>query len=104
MSRPGRGFLMSSAGTRWLVDSKVYRQKLAARGVSELVYSMLKPKAVTYFQRTVDRQREAGFDVGVLGCTEIPLVMNDANSPLRRTTRRGCWPSPRCDRGGATAD
>jgi aspartate racemase len=27
-------------------------------------------------------QDEEGCDAVVLGCTEIPLIMNDANSPL----------------------
>jgi len=26
---------------------------------------------------------DAGCDAVVLGCTEIPLIMNDANSPLQ---------------------
>ncbi len=26
--------------------------------------------------------KDAGCDAVVLGCTEIPLIMNDANSPL----------------------
>ncbi len=26
--------------------------------------------------------QDAGCDAVVLGCTEIPLIMNDANSPL----------------------
>jgi aspartate racemase len=28
------------------------------------------------------RMKDAGCDGVVLGCTEIPLIMNDANSPL----------------------
>ena len=28
------------------------------------------------------RMKEQGCDAVVLGCTEIPLVMNDENSPL----------------------
>jgi aspartate racemase len=87
-------------GTRWLVDSDVYPAKLAARGLGfvrpsieerdelnriimdELVCSRFEPAAVAYFQRVIERMKAGGCDAVVLGCTEIPLIMNDANSPL----------------------
>ncbi len=87
-------------GTRWLVASEIYPEKLTARGVEyvrpnsaereeinriimdELVYGVFKPEAVAYFQRVIERMKNEGCDAVVLGCTEIPLIMNDANSPL----------------------
>lgn len=87
-------------GTRWLVASEVYPEKLTERGleyvrpnnterdeihriiVDELVYGVLKPEAAAYFQRVIARMRDQGCDGVVLGCTEIPLLMSDANSPL----------------------
>ncbi len=87
-------------GTRWLVASEVYPEKLTERGleyvrpnnterdeihriiVDELVYGVLKPEAAAYFQRVIARMRGQGCDGVVLGCTEIPLLMSDANSPL----------------------
>ena len=87
-------------GTRWLVDSAVYPEKLAARGIEyvrpgpeqrneinriimeELTYGVFKPEAVAYFQRTIAGLAEQGCDAVVLGCTEIPLIIDDANSPL----------------------
>jgi aspartate racemase len=87
-------------GTRWLVESEVYPEKLAVRGLEyvrpsaderaeinriimdELVYGIFKPEAVTCFQQAIARLRNEGCDAVVLGCTEIPLIMNDANSPL----------------------
>jgi aspartate racemase len=48
----------------------------------ELVYGIVKPEAVTVFQRVMARMKEAGCDAVVLGCTEIPLIMNDQNAPL----------------------
>jgi aspartate racemase len=50
--------------------------------MDELVYSVFKPEAVAYFQRVIGRMKVEGCDAVVLGCTEIPLLMNDANSPL----------------------
>ncbi|WNG37950.1 amino acid racemase [Archangium violaceum] len=87
-------------GTRWLVESEVYPDKLTARGLEfvrpgsaereeinriimdELVYGVFKPEAVAYFQRVIRRMRDEGAEAVVLGCTEIPLIMNDSNSPL----------------------
>jgi aspartate racemase len=96
-----RGFRrLGLTGTRWLVESEVYPERLAARGLEylrpaptereeinriifdELVYGVFKPEAVAYFQRVMARLRGDGCDAVVLGCTEIPLIMNDANSPL----------------------
>jgi len=96
-----RGFRrLALTGTRWLVESAIYPEKLNARGLQyvrpnaverddinriimdELVYAVFKPEAVACFQRVVGRLKEEGCDAVVLGCTEIPLIMNDANTPL----------------------
>jgi aspartate racemase len=49
----------------------------------ELVNGMFTSDAVACFQRIIERMKGEGCDAVVLGCTEIPLIMNDANSPLR---------------------
>jgi aspartate racemase len=96
-----RGFRrVGLTGTRYLVDSEVYPEKLRRRGLQylrpdnverdeidriimqELVYGRFKPEAVGYFQRVMGRMKDEGCDAVVLGCTEIPLIMNDSNSPL----------------------
>jgi aspartate racemase len=87
-------------GTRWLVDSEVYPEKLAAHGLEwvrpnpaeraeihriimdELVYGVFEPAAVATFQRIIGRLAGEGCDAVVLGCTEIPLVLDDTTSPL----------------------
>lgn len=69
-----RGFQrIGLTGTRWLVDSAVYPEKLAARGLAyvrpstaereelnriimdELVYGVFKPEAVAYHQKVIGR-------------------------------------------------
>jgi len=96
-----RGFrTVGITGTRWLVDSQVYPEKLAAHGLKfvrpsaaereecnriimgELVCSSFTPESVGYFQQVIDRLKDQGCDAVVLGCTEIPLIINDANSSL----------------------
>ena len=60
--------------------------KLAKTGariiMDELVYGVFKPDAVAHFQRVIGRMKDEGCDAVVLGCTELPLIMNDSNSPL----------------------
>jgi aspartate racemase len=88
------------SGTRWLVGGEVYPEKLSARGIEtvrpgtadsdemdriimdELVCGTFRPEAVRFFQDAFARLASRGCDAVVLGCTEIPLIMNDANSPL----------------------
>jgi len=96
-----RGFRrIGLTGTRYLVESEVYPEKLKERGLEymlpdpeeraeinriifeELVCGVFKPDAVKYFQGVIGRMKERGCDAAVLGCTEIPLIMNDENSPL----------------------
>ncbi|MES2243115.1 MAG: amino acid racemase [Pseudomonadota bacterium] len=96
-----RGFRrIGITGTRWLVDSAVYPDKLVARGLQylrpndaerdelgriimdELVCGIFRPEAVASFQRVMERMKSEGCDAVVLGCTEIPLIINDGNAPL----------------------
>ena len=96
-----RGFKrIGIAGTCWLVDSEVYPEKLSERGLEylrptdaerddtnriimdELVMGIFRPEAIATYQRLFGRMKDAGCDAVVLGCTEIPLIMNDGNSPL----------------------
>jgi aspartate racemase len=96
-----RGFKrVGITGTRWLTESSVYPEKLEARGIAwlrpgeaereeinriimdELVCSVFKPGAVAYFQGVIEGLKRQGCDAVVLGCTEIPLIINDGNSPL----------------------
>jgi aspartate racemase len=87
-------------GTTWLVRSEVYPEKLAARGLqcvrpsdreqdkigriimNELVYGVFKPASIKYFESVIEGLKAQGCEAVVLGCTEIPLVIDDENSPL----------------------
>ena len=50
--------------------------------MDELVCGVFKPEAIAYLQRVIGRMRTQGCDAVVLGCTEIPLIIDDANSAL----------------------
>jgi aspartate racemase len=96
-----RGYrCLGLTGTRWLVDSEVYPTALTAHGLSfrrpppaerlainriimdELVYGVCTNESAQYFGTVIAGLSEAGCDAVVLGCTEIPLLINDHNSPL----------------------
>jgi aspartate racemase len=96
-----RGFRrIGITGTRWLVDSDVYPEKLRARGLEairpepaerdeigriimdELVRSEFKPESVAYFQQLIGRLKTRGCDAVALACTEIPLIIDDRNAAL----------------------
>lgn len=87
-------------GTRWLVDSRVYPDAFEARGLEwqrpesddrhrmgriimeELVYGVFDPGSVGELVQVIERLEARGCDAVVLGCTELPLVLGDDNSPL----------------------
>ena len=51
--------------------------------MDELVNGTFKPKAIAYLRQIIERLKQAGCDAAILGCTEIPLIIDDTNSPLR---------------------
>jgi aspartate racemase len=96
-----RGFRkIGITGTHWLVRSDVYPERLRAHGLDfarppederievgrlimdELVCGIQSPRQVDYLAGVIEGLERQGCDAVVLGCTELPLVMNDANSPL----------------------
>ena len=87
-------------GTKWLVDSEVYPESLDAKNINyrrpeadqimeinriimdELVYGTFNPKSIAYFQTTIEALKNRQCDAVILGCTEIPLIINNENSSL----------------------
>jgi aspartate racemase len=96
-----RGFKkLALTGTRWLVESNVYpdalkeyevsylrpekeeREEISRIIMEELVAGVFKDDGIRYFQCVIGRMKDEGCDAVVLGCTEIPLIINDSNSPI----------------------
>jgi hypothetical protein len=106
-ARKGRRF---SVRTPWFSDCVrrldrddlrgVYPDALGARGLSrvrpgrdtceevsriildELVKGIVLPESVAYLASVIDDLKSRGCDAVVLGCTELPLVLDDRNAPL----------------------
>ena len=82
------------------MEGPVYRETLAARGIEhevpeaadrgrinaiifdELVYGRFEETSRRYFREVIEALGARGCDAVVLGCTEIPLLVSDADSPL----------------------
>lgn len=96
-----RGFRkLGLTGTAWLVASDVYPVALASEGLAcvrptdaerevmgriimdELVAGQVLPQSLSTFQSVVAGFRGQGCDAVILGCTEIPLILNDGNAGL----------------------
>jgi aspartate racemase len=97
----GRGFRrVGLTGTKFLVDGPVYPAKFAEAGIElclpspdarqainqiifeELVYGKFLPASLAYFQQVIECFKDQGCQAVALCCTEIPLLVNDSNSPL----------------------
>jgi aspartate racemase len=101
-SRAGeRGYRrLGLLGTQWLVESGVYPARLASADIecvrpqkkerqeinriimNELVCGVLRDESTSMLQRVIDEFKRGGCDAVILGCTELPLVLSDSNSPL----------------------
>ena len=87
-------------GTRFLMEGPVYASKLESAGIEyrvpdarhrqrinqiiydQLVYGRLLPESLAYFQDVIRGLAADGCDGVALACTEIPLLIGDAESPL----------------------
>jgi len=87
-------------GTRYLMEGPVYPTRLRPRAIEwempsadqrkqinamildELVYGRFEESTRSYFSQVIAEGKERGCDAVVLGCTEIPLLVSEADSPL----------------------
>ncbi len=73
---------LAKYGLQFLRPSPEDREEINRIIMDELVKGVFKPQAVAYFQQLIDDLKKQQCDAVVLGCTEIPLIINDDNSPL----------------------
>jgi aspartate racemase len=87
-------------GTQYTLAASFYQDKFAARGIEtclpavkdrkltdriifdELVAAMFTAESRAYFTGLITEMRADGCEAVVLGCTEVPLVVTEENSPL----------------------
>ncbi|MFN0135565.1 MAG: aspartate/glutamate racemase family protein [Phycisphaerae bacterium] len=87
-------------GTNWTMTGPVYRAKLGEKGCErltpdeptrqrlhtaifdELCQGVFRPETTELFVVAIRELQDRGAECVILGCTEIPLIVNDENSPL----------------------
>lgn len=69
-------------GTSWVIPSEEEREETNRIIFDELVYGRFLEESRKYLQGVIDRLKAQGCDAVVLGCTELPLIINDETSPL----------------------
>ena len=87
-------------GTKWTMTGSVYPETLGRHDLShripdaatrdrinaaifdELCQGIFEDDTTQLFVRAIDDLRRAGADCVILGCTEIPLIISETNSPL----------------------
>jgi aspartate racemase len=96
-----RGFRkLGITGTKYTMEGPVYPEKLTACAIEyvvpnaeeraridqiimeELVNGIFTEGSLNYFQQVIARLQRSKCDAVVLGCTEIPLLIDDATSSL----------------------
>lgn len=65
-----------------LVPAEETRRRLDAAIFEELCQGIFEPSTTTSFLEAIDDLRERGAEGVILGCTEIPLIVNDESSSL----------------------
>ena len=78
----GRSGGLAAAGVAYEIPHPPERERINDAIFNDLVYGRFEAPTRSYFAQVIDRLKERGCDAVVLGCTEIPLLISDADSPL----------------------
>ena|SRR5947209_5103061 len=99
-ARRQRYTTLGITGTKYLVNGPVYPEKLKQMEIeyvlpsreqqeninniifNELVRGEQRLESLFYFQQVIERLKSSGCDAVVLGCTELPLLVGNEESPL----------------------
>lgn len=73
---------LSKLKVEMLVPNKKDQEKINSIIFNELVPEGITKSAVKKLTKIIQRLKDAGCDAVILGCTELPLVIDSKNSPL----------------------
>ena len=78
MSRP-----LTEQGIEVVVPSEAGKHFISDRIYSELEHNIIRPETVAGMVAEIERMKaECGIEAVILGCTELPLALNDSISPV----------------------
>lgn len=67
---------------KWQIPEEEDRENINTIILKELVNGIFSEKSRLYFNRVIQKLKDRGSDAVVLGCTEIPLLVDPADCPL----------------------
>jgi len=73
---------LAAHGLECVLPTAAEREEVHRIIMEELVRGVFRPQAIASLQAVIERMGSQGCDAVVLGCTELPLIMNDSSSPL----------------------
>ena len=74
---------LAAAGINVVVPKKDERELIAKRILEELEVGIVKKSTLAEFVKIIERmKREDGIEAVILGCTELPLLLNKDNCPV----------------------
>lgn len=72
-----------NAGIKVIIPQKVERELIAKRILEELEVGIVKERTLQEFIKIIERMKqEDGIEAIILGCTELPLLLNSDNCPV----------------------
>lgn len=82
MTGPVYPEVFGKSGISWVIPEAADRELINSIIFRELVYGVFTRESREYFNTVIHVMKDLGCDGAVLGCTEIPLLVDPAESPL----------------------
>lgn len=82
MTGPVYAKALKERGLERLIPDEQVRERLNAAIFDELCQGIFNAETTDLFLRAIDDLKSKGAECVILGCTEIPLIVTPANSPL----------------------
>jgi len=73
---------LSEFGMRWEIPDEEDRERIDGIIFKELVNGIFREPSRLYLNEVIQKLKNRGCDAAVLGCTEIPLLVDPADCPL----------------------
>ena len=79
--------LLDNYNIETIIPNKSDRQEVSRVIYEELCCGIIKPESKKRYLEIIDKMKEQGAQGVILGCTEIPLMINEASIPVLNTTK-----------------
>jgi len=82
MTGPVYPEILKTADISWEIPEENDRERINDIIFGELVNGIFKEESRLYFNEVMRKLREKGCDAAIMGCTEIPLIVDPSDCPL----------------------